>query len=233
MIVQCSEEDEIIQCRDQIDYHTLLFRICEKSAHCSRLYYIDPDLDTSNFTSIATDIRQLHDFDRFNHQMERIVMFDTYENTTANNSVIATQDKILSTMLPAEWLIKIQIMFTGLDSTTIPSCSESYDTLDPTNRLFIYSVLMSLQTFKLYISEEYSCSDPNEKLYMTGDGTFKCICNKGKSCANESNFATILIVLITFLLTGVIIWIIMTFYSTIFTSRQIQELKQYNSDLQV
>lgn len=231
-----NDDDEVIQCQDQIDYHSLLFRICEKSAHCSRLYYIDPELDTSNFTHISSGIRKLHDFDRFNHQMERIFMFDTYEgdNTLTNISSIATQDKkILSTMLPPQWFMKIRIKFTSSDASSSSSihtlCSEAYDILDPTNRLFVYSVLMSLQTFKLFISEEYACSDPNEKLYMTGDGTFKCICNKGKSCNNESNFATILIILITFLLLAVILWIFITFYSTVSTSRQIQELRQYNN----
>jgi len=227
-LYQCSNGGEIVQCQDQTDYHTLLFRICEKSAHCSRLYYIDPDLDTSNFTHISSDIKKLHDFDRFNHQMERVTMFDAYNKSTGSNdsnilTLITPKEKILSTMLPPEWFTETQIIFTGLSP-----CSESYDILDPGNRLFVYSVLMSLQTFKLFISEEYSCSDPNEKLYMTGDGTFKCICNKGKSCDNESNFETILKVLIVFLLVAVSLWIFTTFYSTISVSRQIQELKYYN-----
>lgn len=244
--------DEIVRCHDQLDYHGLLFRICEKSAHCSRLYYIDPDLDTSNFTHIGSGIRKLHDFDRFNHQMERVIMFDAYnmsvaptDNSTSIMTLITPKEKILSTMLPPEWVTEIQIIFTGLavhsttttttnlsSSSTIiigtHSCTESYDILDPENRLFVYSVLMSLQTFKLFISEEYSCSDPNEKLYMTGGGTFKCICSKGKSCNNESNFEIIIVILMIFLLVSVSLWIFITFFSTISTSRQIQKLKYYN-----
>ncbi len=230
---------EVIQCVDQIDYHSLLFRICEKSAHCSRLYYIDPELDTANFTHISSGIRKLHDFDRFNHQMERLSMFDTFDNLDPDNENISniviqplttSKEKILSTMLPPEWFIETQIVFMGMNSSSTPSsCSESYDILDANNRLFVYSVLMSLQTFKLFISEEYACSDPNEKLYMTGDGTFKCICNKGKSCNNESNFATMLMIAMVFLLIAVILWIFLTFYSTISTSRQIQELKSNSS----
>lgn len=255
LFYQCSCDGEIIlvQCHDQLDYHGLLFRICEKSTHCSRLYYIDPDLDTSNFTHIGSGIKKLHDFDRFNHQMERVIMFDAYnmsivatpttDNSTTTTSImtlITPKEKLLSTMLPPEWVTEIQIIFTELVvhsnlsssiSTTHHSCTESYDILAPENRLFVYSVLMSLQTFKLFISEEYSCSDPNEKLYMTGGGTFKCICSKGKSCNNESNFETIIIILMIFLLIGVSMWIVITFFSTISTSRQIQKLKYYNGSV--
>ena len=191
-----------LSCYDLTDYHILLFRICEKSIHCSRIYYIDPILDTSNFTHMQSDIKKLHDFDRFNHQMERVTMFDVYNFTLGevNQNLILEKEKILTTMLPPEWFIDTQILLTGggggEPTNSSSYCSESYNMTEPENRLFIYSALMSLQTFKLFISEEYSCADPNEKLYMTGDGTFKCICSKGKSCNNESNFSTILIVLI-------------------------------------
>ena len=252
---------ETISCRDQTDYHVLLFRICEKSVYCSRIYYIDPALDTGSSlaSNINTmEIRKLRDFTRFNHQMERVVMFDVYNYTDIpqnQSSMIASarhhastvmmmimeKEKILSKMLPSEWLAETRIIFSSLpldnssssssgsssSSNIVPSyCSETYDIMQPENKLFIYSVLMALQTFKLFISEEFSCADPNEKLYLTNEGVFKCICSKGKTCNSESNFATILEVLMIFIAIGLFLWAGATFFSTFMIQNQIQSLKK-------
>lgn len=246
LFTTCRSSSETISCRDQTDYHVLLFRICEKSVYCSRIYYIDPTLDTGSSlaSNINTmEIRKLRDFTRFNHQMERVVMFDVYNYTdiSQNNSMIASarhhasvimimeKEKILSKMLPSEWLAETRIIFSSLplDSNIAPSyCSEIYDIMHPENKLFIYSVLMALQTFKLFISEEFSCADPNEKLYLTNEGVFKCICSKGKTCNSESNFATILEVLMIFIATGLFLWAGATFFSTFMIQNQIQSLKK-------
>ncbi len=217
----------IVVCQNQTDYHTLLFKICERSLPCSRLYYIDPILDTNNLTD--TNIMNLHDFVRFSHQMERISIFDVYYNgSTLDNpiGIAVAREKLLSKMIPIEWASEIKIIFSPSLAES-ERCGGTYDLSSANgNKIFFHSVLNALQTFKLFISEEFACSDPNEKLHLTDEGEFICICKKGKSCNNESNFANILEIVMISVAITVFMWAVSNIFSTFSIQNQIDALKK-------
>jgi hypothetical protein len=137
-------------------------------------------------------------------------------------------------MIPTEWSSEVKIIFSSTSSgggDDSELCGgRTYDLIssnaDGNSKLFLSNTLIALQTFKLFISEEFTCSDPNEKLHLTSKGEFICICSKGKSCNNESNFANILEILMIVMAISIFLWAVSNFFTTFSIQNQIDTLKK-------
>ena len=154
------------------------------------------------------------DFDKFRRQLARLSLFAL---SGSGNYLAAEGIPLLSRILPAEWLPDVRVQ---LDSERALSCGESYEP-EP---LVIYSALYALQTYRMFVSDEAHCHNHNERLVLDQEGHFRCICAEGKSCSNESNFETILTVLMAILITLMAAWVMSTLFSTFTIKREIARL---------
>jgi hypothetical protein len=79
------------------------------------------------------------------------------------------------------------------------------------NRLLFFELLYALESYKDLVADDMPCSDYNERLIMTSDRQFHCICKPGKSCHNDDRYHDILIALQVILCVLVLAWLFAQF----------------------
>jgi hypothetical protein len=95
------------------------------------------------------------------------------------------------------------------------------------NRLLFFELLYAMESYKDLVADDMPCSDYNERLIMTSDRQFHCICKPGKSCNNDDRYHGILIALQVILCVLVLIWILSQFL----TMRTVRRLMNSSSSV--
>jgi len=198
--------EEII-CQSEDDYYLLLYKTCIQSAPCRHLYHLYPlrSLKEDNAlpeTSAFIDYRNQRDYDLFRHQLSRNLIFRATTNDTERRLV-------LQGLVPDAWLPDVAIRF---KDGYQPACNEM--TLSP-----VYAVyaLYSMHLYKMVVADEFFCHDPNERLLLDPlTERLFCVCKKGKSCHNESNFNHLLTLLMTLLIFSLFIFALALFANLLY-----------------
>ena len=230
-----------IECKDLDDYYDLLYKICSKSLDCREIFYIDYTynyidtiVDNTSISQWETnqkikleDYRLRNDFEKFKYQLKLIYLFEMIfvDNITTN---ITTNDLFMKKILPLQWMpsftIKInetqtfQCSNESIINITYPS-SQEY-------REFIYIVLNSLNTYRILFGGQI-CSDYNEHLILDSitNQTY-CVCKKDKSCSNESNFRTMMVMLMVGIMVLLLIIVFATYFDIYKTKNVIKIIKK-------
>jgi len=204
----------IITCKDTEDYHTLLYQTCRRFAPCSRAYYLRfiPNATIAVASPrTPTDIREFH---KFVYQIKRLVFFNHPRS-------------VLNGLLPQEWQPPITVVISNASTGCSGGGGGTHHitaAMTTDGQLFTYSALLAMQNFKMYVADESLCAEANEQLVMTGDSQVECLCLLGKSCQNESNYSTVLIVLIAVFLAAVVLWIPSIFVGLFVTTQRMHTI---------
>lgn len=200
-------QSQILVCQDETDYYQWLYGICIQSSPCRQLYYLYPILGGRSLNQIKETpekeafvaYRNSKDFSLFQHQLSRILIFQI--NSTDERRLV------LKGLVPDTWLPNLTII---LRNNTALLCSDN-DTIDPSVAIV---ALYSMHLYKMVLSDEFFCHDPNERLLLDPlTNATICVCKKNKSCDNDSHFDFLITFLVTLLIFGMIINTISIFAS--------------------
>jgi hypothetical protein len=233
-----------LECHDVLDLQLLLYRICLLSRSCTEKYKLEPHLqvlpqtlDLGFYGTLnETGSRQGHDVQKFLQQTHGTLLFPLQQQ-----SVSASASETLSTATLVQLAHSDQVLrLNGSRQHTLSIhinrsqqwlCSNTHGTAERVdasleNRLLFFELLYALESYKDLVADDMPCSDFNERLVMTTDRQFHCICKPGKSCNNSDRYHTILIVLLVVLCVLVLIWIL----SQLLTLRTVRRLVNNNGN---
>jgi len=185
-----------ISCHSRLDYFLLLYKICQAEDICREIYKVGPAINTSlslrqytkmNASTINSNNRG------FIHFSRRIAQLNILS--------------LLAKVWPASRQPNVTIE-TNSNQTFL--CSNSFDESSLQGQNFVIASSYALQTYHSFVSTEFHCGDINEVVVFGSNGTFRCVCRDGANCNNDANFNTLFIVLQSFLMLLILIWIIVT-----------------------
>ena len=205
LLLPC-EAEELIVCQNEEDYYQFLYQICIQSSPCRHLYHLYPlDQVKENEvpeTAAFIDYRNSRDFDLFRHQLERSLIF----RMNGTLAVKSERRLVLQNLVPNEWLPDVRVL---LKADHREQCHKRV--IGRTHALYI---LYALHIYKVVVADEYFCHDPNERLLLDPlTNSVHCVCKKGKSCHNESNFTHLITLLMSLLIFGVFLLSVAIFAS--------------------
>lgn len=220
----------VIGCRDQTDYHYLLYRICNRSTLCRQDYYFDEEdrsinapLSPQSYTAaqLTQSVR------RFLYQLEYTQFFVTQDYNDAPEGTVHDQVFLLEENWPVDWLPNYVIHFDRVRHNA--TCSRTASLASAQYREFSQLTLYQLQTHRHFVANERYCYDPNEELKLDDMGHKHCMCRRGKSCNEDANFRAIIIGLSVTLMVILLLWILGNLFSHRAVMKQLHELNEKRS----
>lgn len=214
---------ETITCHDEDDYYHFLYNICAQALPCKHLFHLYP-LTTNDASHLAgtpertafIDYRNDRDYQLFRHQLSGKALFPLLEQ-------VATSHIVLHKTMPDAWLPTVSVLFKqGSVASSSPPCREDTSLHNPVT---VMTVLYALHIYKLTVSDDFFCHDPNERLFIdvvTNDTI--CVCKTGKVCDNDSNFDELFTFLLVILIFGIFAFIITIFVGLFYKRSMIYDL---------
>ena len=211
-------------CQNDDDYYRLLYKICSQTLPCKHLYHLYPVtvggvIETTELPDFV-DYRNGRDFQVFRQQLSRVAIF----NITLEGEVVSTNKtrNVLQNTMPIEWLPNISI---ALQASSNTLCSEDVRNLNP---VFVGSALYGMHIYKVTISDDNYCQDPNERFFTDPlNGKPLCVCKPGgKLCNNDANFNKLFSFLLECLIVSVFAFIIVTFATTFIKRSMLDDLSR-------
>lgn len=210
-----------ITCHNEDDYYHFLYDICVQALPCKHLFHLYPmtpdaasRLAQTPERSAFIDYRNDRDYQLFRHQLSGRALFPMATTTMTTSQIV------LHKTMPDAWLPTARILFKQ-DAGT-PRCSEDTSLRNP---LTVMTVLYTLHIYKLTVSDDFFCHDPNERLFIdveTNDTI--CVCKTGKVCDNDSNFDELFTFLLVILIFGIFAFIITIFVGLFYKRSMIYDL---------
>lgn len=215
----CVISGETINCHDEDDYYHFMYNICSQSLPCKHLFHLYPltpddasHLQKTPERSAFIDYRNDRDYQLFRHQLLGRPILPQQQQQQ--------QRIVLHNTMPDAWLPTTSVLYK--QDVATPRCSEDTSLHNPVT---VMTVLYAMHIYKLTVSDDFFCHDPNERLFIdpvTNDTI--CVCKTGKVCDNDSNFDELFTFLLVILIFGIVAFIITIFVSLFYKRSMIYDL---------